>query len=135
MKFKKATLLSLHGKTEYAACVKLASDVSIEHSCFLTWHNELFLFGGLHENETRQIVQLVGKSLRRVGLLNFDHQRATCSNMKNRDKIFLCFDVEDDIGCRVSTNPMGSFNRTRSSNFTHRIISTATSDCELTFIL
>ena len=64
------------------------SETEAEGSCFINWQNQMIIFGG--HNIKRQISQLDGHKLKRIGTLAFDHYRAACTVMNN-EFIFLCF--------------------------------------------
>ena len=97
-------------------------------SCSLSWRNQFFVFGGF--SQKRQISQLVGCELSRVGTLDFDHYYGGCTNVAD-DRMYLCFNIGDSNDykkCRVASDPMGSFTEVSKSAFEHRYTRVASSN-------
>ena len=105
--WKPAMLVNSAGEQQELTCFELDPMTQAYQSCSVIWNNQLFIFGG--KVEPRQISQLTGHKLERVGNLTFDHQDGSCSNMAN-EYIFLCFSYfnipSDSNVCRRSTGPL-----------------------------
>ena len=78
----------------------------------------MYVFDG--RNQMRQISQVTGCGLERIGYLAFDLLGGACTVIGNKH-IMLCFDVQNDEGkvCRVGQSPTGKFSRTKDSNYHH----------------
>ena len=78
----------------------------------------MYVFGGV--NEMRQISQVTGCGLERIGNLAFDLRSGACTVIRNK-QIMLCFDYQNYEGrvCRVGQSPTGSFNKIQESNYHH----------------
>ena len=96
-----------------------------DNSCFVTWKNELFVFGGRGEHQ--QISRLFGQKLERVGDLSFDHYDGACSVMAHKF-IFLCFGWGNYQRCRRSTGPLERFSEVALSTHKHQSTQTSCSD-------
>ena len=108
----------------------MGENTQVYHSCSLTWRNEHFVFGG--SSQKRQISQIVGCELKRVGSLAFDHYFGACTTVGN-SLIYLCFNYEsgDYKKCRMATSPMGQFEEINPSTDDHEYTRIAASDCRL----
>ena len=108
----------------------MRENTQVYYSCSITWRNEHFVFGGY--NEKKQISQIIGCELKRVGSLAFDHYYGACTTVSD-SLIYLCFnDAPDDYKkCRVATSPLGQFEETNASTNDHRYTRIAASDCKL----
>ena len=123
------------GDQKELSCFEPDSDTETYFSCFINWKNQLFIFGG--ENNKRQISQLTGHRLKRVGHLLFDHDWGACSVMANK-YIFLCFntgDSNDSKLCRRSTGPFEQFTEQPFSTHDHtRIPQTSCSESKFMYL-
>ena len=127
--WKPAMLVNSAGEQQELTCFKPDPLTEAYHSCSVIWNNQLFIFGG--KNEPRQISQLTGYNLERVGNLTFDHEDGSCSNMAN-EYVFLCFtnlDYSSDSKlCRRSTGPLEQFSELAASEYDHYASKTSCSD-------
>ena len=115
-------------------------DAGVKRSCFLTFKNEVFIFGGRTDfhRAAYQLSQLVDHELRRIGELPFEFSFGACANASNR-RIYLCFNSgfkdrkDDQKTCHFATDPRENFTRMTKSNSTHLQITLAVSSntCEL----
>ena len=88
----------------------------------------MIIFGG--EDQRRQINQVQGCSIQRIGTLEFDHDGGGCTT--NMNDIYLCFSWEgDEKLCRKSNDPLGSFDKIGRSQFPHALTGMASSECKL----
>ena len=85
-------------------------------SCSVTWQNKHFIFGG--DKDKRQISQVNGCQLERVGTLKFGHTRGACANVLNKT-VYLCFDWNSTKKCLKSDHPLGDFEPTENSQYRH----------------
>ena len=74
----------------------------VYESCSVTWHGELYIFGG--EKENKQITKLNGCTLERIGSLSFDHRLGACAVVNDQD-IYLCFNYYSEKKCRKASQP------------------------------
>ena len=123
------------GYQEELTCFERDPNTEAFFSCFINWKNQLFIFGG--ENNKRQISQLTGHRLKRVGHLKFDHHFGTCNVMANK-YIFLCFSsylgIENSMDtrlCRRSTGPFEHFSKEALSIHDHNRHRPSCSDSRL----
>ena len=103
------------------------SDVYL--SCSVTYRGKFYIFGGSEQN-SRQIIEVKGCSLSRIGTLDFDHYIGACSNVDDR-QIYLCFDEKDTKQCRSAVEPLGTFTKIEQSSYGHSTIRTAASPSSL----
>ena len=100
------------------------------NSCSIQWQNRMVVFGGF--NERKQISEVKGCGLTRIGSLAFNFHSGACASMQNV-AIFLCFDWWDGNGkvCRSSSDPLGKFNAIDDSNFNHYLTRIASDNGQL----
>ena len=112
----------------------MGENAHVSYSCSITFKNEHFVFGG--NAERKQISQIVGCELKRVGSLTFDHFYGACTNVAN-NLIYLCFNVspENKKKCRVSSSPSGNFEEINESPNEHAYIRLASNNCKFRFNL
>ena len=92
----------------------------------------MIIFGG--EDQRRQINQVQGCTIQRIGTLEFDHDGGGCTTNKN--DIYLCFSWEgDEKLCRKSSDPLGSFEKIGRSQFSHTLTGIASSECKFVYYL
>ena len=108
------------------AAFDVPASAQIHYSCSLTWRNEMFIFGG--EDQPRQINQIQGCGLERVGTLAFDHDGGGC--VSSNEHIYLCFSWEgDERLCRRSNGPLGQFEEEPArTEYSHTLTGLAASD-------
>lgn len=126
--WKAPVLVDAEGRQDGNIVMLFGKDTEVYLSCSLSWRNQFFVFGGY--NQKRQISQLVGCELSRVGTLDFDHYRGGCTNVAD-DQLYLCFnavDSNDYKKCRVASNPMGNFTEVSKSAFEHAYTRIASSN-------
>ena len=133
-----AMLTNSAGEQEELTCFERDDKTYVYNSCFVTWNNQLFVFGGYMDNQ--QISRLTGHKLQRVGNLTFDHEVGACSVMANQ-YIFLCFSPEPFVSngqnlehyklCRRSTGPLEQFSEQSLSKYDHHGVPTSSSDSKL----
>ena len=123
--WKPAMLVQLDGQQEEAKCFERDDTTEVSESCSVNWQNQLFIFGG--RNEKRQISQLTGQKLKRVGDLTFDHHEASCTVMASK-YIYLCFSAADTKRCRRSIGPLKQFSDIAISTHRHGAIQISCSD-------
>lgn len=108
-------------------------------SCSVTFKNQHYVFGGSHHgidgDYSRQISQIDGCQLRRIGDLPFDHSYGTCTAVGD-DRIYLCFNDgswagDDYEKCRYATRPEGPFSEVALSNHHHRFARIAASSSKM----
>ena len=77
----------------------------------------------------RQISQVTGCGLERIGYLAFDLLGGACTVIGNKH-IMLCFDVQNDEGrvCRMGQSPTGTFIRTKDSKHHHYMTNIASNE-------
>ena len=131
-------LINVQGRQDKAICFTIDQNVEFGGHCSLTWRNSFFIFGALREGFVRQIGQLKGTRLTRVGTLEFDHKTGTCGRM-GTDIIFLCFHwlqnhlaqnpLEGNM-CRIAFDPLGKFEQIQESTHWHKEANIAISDCK-----
>ena len=106
-------------------------DFGASHGCGLTWQNKHFIFGG-DQHLRREISQVSGCTLERVGKLRPGLTGHACTNMNGR--IFLCFPMLMEAkwqSCYVSeTGPMGEFNEIARTRYPHTCTRIASSQRE-----
>ena len=115
-------------------------DAGVKQSCFLTFRNEVFVFGGSKDfhRAKYQLSQLFDHEIRRIGELPFEFNFGACANVSNR-RIYLCFNrglkdkKEDQKTCHFAKDPRGNFTQMAKSNSSHLQITLAVSSntCEL----
>lgn len=113
----KAIITDSNGKVEYGGDdfrFSFGKNTAVLYSCSITWHGELFIFGGLVLGEMRQISKLNGCSLDRVGSLPFDYYYGACGVIDDED-IYLCFDYYHTKTCKKASEPLGAFDETNTS--------------------
>ena len=104
-------------------------DTEVVYSCSITWHNELYVFGG--SSMKTQISRVNNCHLERVGNLEFDHSRGDCVNVAD-ERIYLCFGrYEESDLCRVGSTPLGHFTVITPSNHKHARTRIATNNGNL----
>ena len=103
-----------------------ADNTEVDNSCSLVFNNMMYVFGG--SNERRQISQVTGCGLERIGNLAFDFSGA-CTVISNKE-IMLCFSWWNGEGrvCRVGQSPTGSFNTIKQSNYHHYLTHIASNE-------
>ena len=108
----------------------LGENTQVYGSCSITWRNEHFVFGG--SSEKKQISQIIGCELKRVGSLAFDHHYGACTTVSG-SLIYLCFNSAsgDYNKCRMAISPLGQFEETNPSTNDHRYTRVAASECKL----
>ena len=108
----------------------MGENTQVFYSCSITWRNKHYVFGG--KTEKKQISQIVGCELKRMGNLAFDHYYGACTTV-SESLIYLCFnDAPGDYKkCRVATSPLGQFEEINASTDDHRHTRIAASECEL----
>ena len=124
-------LIDSSGRQDQISCFSYDEKTEIYGSCSLTWQNNFYVFGG--ETNIRQISKVIDKKLTKIGSLDFDHRYGACSVM-GMDELYLCFNYanrNESSLCRTSENPLGEFYEIVESNYEHRLIKTAASDCKL----
>ena len=129
--WKPAMLLSSAGEQKELACFERDDTTEAFQSCSINWNNQLFIFGG--RSDKRQISQLTGHKLEKVGSLDFDLFNGACSVMNNR-LIYLCFNTAESTDyrrCRRATGPLEQFSQVPLSIHDHTSIGTSCSDCKL----
>ena len=91
----------------------------------------MYVYGGWIEK--RQISQISGCSIKRIGTLPFNFFAGACTSIRNKF-ILLCFDIWEDEGkiCRMGQNPTGIFTKTKESNIYHYSTTIATNGGKLT---
>ena len=106
----------------------------VDHSCSMTWKNELFVFGG--KNKKTQISKVTSCRLEPIGKLAFDHNFGDCVNVANI-KVVLCFSQNsaDNRKCRTASSPTGKFSQMKLSRYDHAQTRIATDDGEFTKLL
>ena len=125
--WKPAMLVNLAGGQEELTCFERDDTTEAYKSCSINWQNQLFIFGG--SSEKRQISQLSGYKLKRIGDLLFDLDKGACGVMGN--KLFLCFSYDDGRRCRRSNSPFEQFSEVALSAYWHRNIQATCSDSKL----
>ena len=131
-----AMLVNSAGEKNKMKCFEPDSKTEAYDSCSVNWNNQLFIFGG--RNEKRQISQLNGHKLVRVGSLTFDFTLGACSVMAKKI-IFLCFSETKTVWqeyngssrCRRSSGPLKQFSEITTSKYPHDSIQTSSSDSKL----
>ena len=109
-------------------------------SCSVIFKNQYYVYGGVGSdyNRSRQISQIDGCRLRRLGDLPFYHIHATCT-AGGDDRIYLCFNsyyFNDDLNrCRFATQPEGPFYDVPRSNHGHIFARIASSPSNFTSLL
>ena len=91
-------------------------------SCSVMYRNKYYVFGGVRQ--MRQISELTGCELRRIGSLKFNHAYGSCSTFGDRE-ILLCFDWNDNKQCRSAVDPLGDFTKIEPSTHEHEYARTA----------
>lgn len=104
------------------------NDAEVYNSCSITWHNELYVYGG--NIKKTQISKVNACRLEPVGELTFEHNYGDCVNVAN-EWIYLCFDYDNANKCRVGSTPLGQFNEITPSHYDHRATKIATNNGEL----
>ena len=126
--WKAPVLVDAEGRQDGNIVMLFGKDTEVHASCSLSWRNQFFVFGGW--SQKRQISQLVGCELSRVGTLDFDHSYGGCTNVAD-DQLYLCFNIGDSVDykkCRVASDPMGNFTEVSQSAFEHRVTRVASSN-------
>ena len=103
----------------------MGENTEVYESCSMNFKNQHFVFGG--DSERKQISQIIGCSLTRVGTLSFDHNRGACTNVAN-NKVYLCFGSGDYKKCRFATSPTGQYTEVQESTHEHRHTKIASSN-------
>ena len=118
--YKPPVITDANGREDYNFLFRFAENTSAYGSCSLMFKNELYVFGSENGDFYRQISKLVGCQLRRVGNLDFDHNRGACTNF-NDEKVFLCFNDQstDWKKCRFAEGPNEVYTETASSVYEH----------------
>ena len=111
-------IINAFGEVDRVFNFSIGNDVEVYHSCSLTWHNELYVYGG--NSEKTQISKVTACRLERVGELTFTHNFGDCVNVAD-EQIYLCFNHRnrDLKKCRVGSSPMGQFGEILPSHFDH----------------
>ena len=65
------------------------ADTEVYHSCSITWHGTMYIFGG--SSEKRQISVVDQCKLTKIGELPFDMNLGACSQRDN-GQMFICFE-------------------------------------------
>lgn len=123
-----AVITDSTGKADYIGIdfeFDFGDETQISESCSVTYRGNFFVFGG--QREDRQISQLIGCSLERVGSLSFDFFVGACTVVKE-ESIYLCFDYYDAKQCYVGADPVGAFSKINESQFIHEATRVAASD-------
>ena len=113
----KAVVIDENGKEEDDFSFTFGENTEVSFSCSITWHGELYIFGG--DTETKQITKLNGCKLERVGRLAFHHKYGSCAVVNDQD-IYLCFDRESSKTCRKASEPMGIFEEINQTRYHHK---------------
>ena len=123
-------LQTLQDATIETSFFLMGENTQVYYSCSITWRNKHFVFGGY--NEKKQISQLIGCELKRVGSLAFDHFFGACTTVGD-NLIYLCFNYAsgDYKKCRMATSPIGQFEEINASTYNHHYVRIAASDCKL----
>ena len=113
---KQAVLVNIAGGFTKLS-FSFASDTEVLFSCSLVFKGTMYVFGGYVKR--RQISQVSGCGLDRVGTLGFDFYTGACTVFKSQ--VLLCFDRTRNEGrvCRVAKSPTGSFSKIQKSNYHH----------------
>ena len=114
-------------------CIEYKKLDGLDGFCSLTWQNSFYFFGGvskpqytswMNDGEYRQISQLKGTILKKIGKLSFDLYLATCDVLA--DKIFLCFNEffgnkpeEEYSRCRIILSPVSKSSTISQTNYDH----------------
>ena len=109
------------GRVDTNLAFTLDDNTSVWGSCSVTFQNQHYVYGGWGDY-TRQISQIDGCRLRRIGDLPFDHYYAACAATSD-DQIYLCFNgasSSDYKKCRYAAGPEGPFTDVTLSNYEHR---------------
>ena len=85
--WKQAVLIDTKGNNDELTCFERDPRTEAYNSCSINWQNQVIIFGG--DKEKRQISRLDGLKLKRIGSLDFNHNKGACSVMN--EKIHLCF--------------------------------------------
>ena len=108
----------------------MGENTQVYGSCSVTYKNEHFVFGGF--TEEKQISQIIGCELKRIGTLAFDHVYGACTNVADY-LLYLCFngnDPSDARKCRYSGSPTGQFIEVETSRYGHQDTRIAANNCK-----
>ena len=117
-------LVDADGRSDTRIQISFGEETEVHDSCSVTYRNRFYVFGGF--NQKRQISEVTLCELRKIGTLDFDHDRGACSNVDDR-QIYLCFDFNHIRQCRSAVDPLGNFTEIAPSTHNHASISTAAS--------
>ena len=104
------------------------SQTSVYKSCSLTFRNHFYVFGGMN-SFNKQVSQLSGNKLERIGDLDFKLRSGACANVNN-EYVYLCFhwgSYDDLRQCRYSSGVKKTFRKTDKSVDRHGATSIAAS--------
>ena len=118
---EKAVLISGESYTE--PTFHFGHQTSVHGSCSLTFRNSLYVFGGIDE---KQVSQLNGNRLERIGNLDFEFYHGACANLKDK-YFYLCFSNDELRQCRFSLGATKEFHKFTKSSDRHGEISIAAS--------
>ena len=124
---EKAVLISGESYTEPA--FQFGYQTSVYGSCSLTLKNSLYVFGGI---DKKQVSQLNGNRLERIGNLDFEFYHGACANLNN-EYFYLCFSNDELQQCRFSLGAKKEFHKITESSDRHGEISIAASTSEFSF--
>ena len=139
---RKAYFIGSDLKQTAVGCVAPNAMFVHENSCFLTWQNTMWIFGGMfleqHGNQLIAYYALISRlnnfQIEDIGYLPFRFKNGGCSIM-NDEYIYLCFDNRYDSGnvCRRATDPKGFKLDIKITNsmYRHRWTQTSASDSKL----
>ena len=112
----KPLLTSAEGQNDAMIIMSFGEETDASQSCSVTYRNKFYVFGG--GTKRRQISEVTKCELTRIGTLEFDHYWGTCANMDNQ-RIYLCFDANNQKQCRSAVNPLGNFTEIVNSTYDH----------------
>ena len=126
--WKPAFIIDSNDQTNFNILFNYDADTGASVGCSINWQNNFYIFGG-QGSLRRQISQLTGNTLNRIGNLGFDHDYGACATLSNF-RIYLCFSngETDRKKCRYSSSPLGNFTEAASSLFEHNRIRIAASE-------
>ena len=106
----------------------LDDETEVYSACSLTFQNEHYVFGGQRPKQ-RQISKVTSCALKCIGTLAFNHFYADGVSVADQ-LIYLCFDYDDSMQCRVGSSPTGPFDKISESLYHHGMTRIATNDGE-----
>ena len=127
-------LLNSIGDEDYDFSFTYEADTSAYMSCSLTYHGQMLVFGGSDGyGDRKQISQVKGCALERIGTLGFNLEKGACTVAD--DKIYLCFDYVDGHQCHWSDDATGYYHKINRSFYDHVYTRVASSEGNLTINL